>query len=80
MASFDRETVDYRMADTPAELGQVCEEVAGVERFAFDTETTGLDARTARIVGMSFSTREGTGWYVPVPLAAPDAAQSEDRP
>ena len=78
MASFDPEKVDYRMADTPAAWAQVCEEVAGVERFAFDTETTGLDARTARIVGMSFSTREGSGWYVPVPLGAPDSRQSED--
>ena len=78
MASFDPEKVDYRMANTPADWAHVCEEVAGVERFAFDTETTGLDARKARIVGMSFSTREGSGWYVPVPLGAPDAPQSED--
>ena len=27
---------------------------------------------------MSFSTRPGTGWYVPVPLGSPDAPQSED--
>ena len=78
MASFDPEKVDYRMANTPVDWAHVCEEVAGVERFAFDTETTGLDARKARIVGMSFSTREGSGWYVPVPLGAPDAPQSED--
>ena len=78
MASFDPDKVDYRMADSPAAWAEVCAEVAGVERFAFDTETTGLDARTARIVGMSFSTREGSGWYVPVPLGAPDVPQSED--
>ena len=54
-------------------------ELAGHTRFAFDTETTGLDARTARIVGMSFSTKPGTGWYVPVPLGAPDKPQREDQ-
>jgi len=78
LASFDAEKVDYRMADTPELWAQVCAEVAGVDRFAFDTETTGLDARTARIVGMSFSTRPGTGWYVPVPLGAADTPQSQD--
>ena len=78
MDAFDPDKVDYRMADTPEAWAEVCAEVAGVNRFAFDTETTGLDARTARIVGMSFSTRPGTGWYVPVPLGSPDALQSED--
>ena len=46
--------------------------ITAADRFAFDTETTGLDARTARLVGMSFSLGEGTGWYVPVPLGAPN--------
>ena len=64
--AFDPDKVDYRMADTPEAWAELCAEVAGVDRFAFDTETTSLDARTARIVGMSFST-EGSGWYVPVP-------------
>ena len=76
--AFDTDKVDYRMADTPEAWAELCAELAGVDRFAFDTETTGLDARTARIVGMSFSTRPGTGWYVPVPLGSPDAPQSED--
>ena len=76
--AFDADKVDYRMADTPEAWAELCAEVAGVDRFAFDTETTGLDARTARIVGMSFSTRPGTGWYVPVPLGSPDVPQSED--
>ncbi|MGB1073137.1 MAG: 5'-3' exonuclease H3TH domain-containing protein, partial [Flavobacteriales bacterium] len=76
--SIDRETVDYRMADTPELRGELIAQLQAADRFAFDTETTGLDARTARLVGMSFSVAEGTGWYVPVPLGSPDAAQSED--
>ncbi len=35
--------------------------------WAFDTETTGLDPRHDRLVGMSFATAAGTAWYVPVP-------------
>ncbi len=76
--AFDAEKVDYRMADTPELWAEVCKEVAGADRFAFDTETTGLDARTARMVGMSFSTKAGSGWYVPVPLGEAEALQSQD--
>ena len=35
--------------------------------WAFDTETTGLDPRHDRLVGMSFATAPGKAWYVPVP-------------
>jgi DNA polymerase I len=36
------------------------------DRFAFDTETDGLDPVGSRLVGMSFSWEHGTGYYVPV--------------
>jgi len=36
------------------------------ELFAFDTETTSLNALQAEIVGASFSDRAGTGAYVPL--------------
>lgn len=75
---FDAEQVDYRLADTAEARAALIRELEGAPRFAFDTETTGLDARTARIVGMSFSTNPGTGWYVPVPLGNPDVPQQED--
>jgi len=41
----------------------------------FDTETTGVDALTAGLVGMSFSWEKGKGFYVPVP-ANRDEAQA----
>jgi DNA polymerase-1 len=37
------------------------------KEICFDTETTGLDANQADIVGMSFSIKAGTGFYVPCP-------------
>ena len=76
--SFDAEKTDYRLADNAETRAALIQELSSVSRFAFDTETTGLDARTARLVGMSFSTAEGTGWYVPVPLGSPDQPQCED--
>ena len=35
--------------------------------FCFDTETTGIDAVVAEIVGMSFSYENHTGYYIPMP-------------
>lgn len=35
--------------------------------FCFDTETTGLDKLTARILGISFSFEKGTGYYISMP-------------
>lgn len=36
------------------------------DAFSFDTETTGLDYMSCNIVGISFSTAAGNGWYVPL--------------
>mgnify|MGYP003322367285 FL=1 len=33
----------------------------------FDTETTGLDALQAELVGIAFSWEKGTGYYLPFP-------------
>jgi DNA polymerase-1 len=35
-------------------------------RFAFDTETTGLDPLRADLVGLSFAVNPGSAWYIPV--------------
>ena len=75
---FDAEAVDYRLADTADKRSALLQALSEADRFAFDTETTGLDARTARIVGMSFSVKPGSGWYVPVPLGDPSKPQRED--
>ncbi len=43
------------------------------DAFAFDTETTSLDAMQAEIVGVSFTDRAGTGAYVPLAHNYPGA-------
>ena len=35
--------------------------------ISFDTETTGIDANNAELVGLSFSLQPGEGYYVPLP-------------
>ena len=47
--------------------------------FAFDTETTSLDALQAEIVGVSFSDRAGAGAYVPLAHAYPGAPAQLER-
>src|SRR5690606_10165000 len=42
------------------------------EAVCFDTETTGTDANTAEIIGMSFAVEAYKAWYVPIPLNQED--------
>ena len=37
------------------------------KEICFDTETTGIDANDAELVGLSFSIKPGDAWYVPCP-------------
>ena len=58
---------DYRLVQTLDEAAALARELEAAPKFAFDTETTSTDARTARLVGMSFATAPGKAWYVAVP-------------
>ena len=58
---------DYRLVQTLDEAAALARELEAAPKFAFDTETTSTDARTARLVGMSFATEKGKAWYVAVP-------------
>ncbi|MCW5899968.1 MAG: DNA polymerase I [Flavobacteriales bacterium] len=64
---------EYRIAATAAEQDALAKELAGLERFCFDTETTSIDERHAELVGLSFSWKAHTGWYVPVPADRAEA-------
>lgn len=56
----------YRcVVDRPA-LEAMAERLASAERIALDTETTGTDPVQASLVGISFSSRAGEGFYLPV--------------
>ncbi|MFM7218592.1 MAG: DNA polymerase I, partial [Bacteroidota bacterium] len=58
---------EYRIAEGPDAIDALLKELVSCKAFCFDTETTGLDAHRADLVGLSFSTDAHTGWYVPVP-------------
>jgi len=64
---------EYYIASTATEQEELARLLAEKERFCFDTETTSLDERHADLVGLSFSWKAHTGWYVPVPLERKEA-------
>ncbi|MCG3132275.1 MAG: DNA polymerase I [Phycisphaerae bacterium] len=60
----------YELVDTPEALEAMCAELRRAGRFAFDTETTGLNPVHAKLVGASFATAAGRAWYVAVRSSA----------
>jgi DNA polymerase-1 len=56
----------YKLIVNETDFKKLCEKLASVERFAFDTETTSLDALRAHLVGLSFSWGNGDAAYIPV--------------
>jgi DNA polymerase-1 len=65
----------YTCVRTEAQLASLLQELTAVGEWSFDTETTGLDARHDRLVGMSFATAPGRAWYVPVPAEEAERAR-----
>jgi len=57
----------YELIDSPEKIDQLISSLHNEKEICFDTETTGLDANQASIVGMSFSVKEGTASYVACP-------------
>lgn len=57
---------DYVLVNTEEAMKALAQQLQQLDEFAFDTETSSLDPLTCEIVGMSFSTKPGNGWYVPV--------------
>lgn len=51
----------------------------GAKLIAFDTETTGIDAQQAQLVGLSFAVQAGEAAYVPLAHSYLDAPQQLDR-
>ncbi len=68
---------DYTLVKTEAEARALAKTLEAAPKFAFDTETTSMDARTADLVGMSFATAPGRAWYVAVPPHASAAASAQ---
>ncbi|MFT4176949.1 MAG: DNA polymerase I [Luteolibacter sp.] len=65
----------YHLADTPELQQQLFAELKRQPSFCFDTETTGLDRFTSRLLGIAFSWKAHEAWYLPItdlPSQLPD--------
>ena len=57
----------YQTIQTSQEEEMLLEWLLQQKSVCFDTETTGLDELTAELVGIAFSWKKGTGYYLPFP-------------
>lgn len=58
---------DYQLVDTAEKRKKLIQELEKQDSFCFDTETDSLDALTTNLVGLAFSYKKGTAFYVAIP-------------
>jgi DNA polymerase-1 len=77
---FDTPTSYNAVTDWPA-FEQLIVKISSAELVAVDTETTSIDARAAKIVGISFATEVGQAFYIPLRhsyAGAPEQLPAQD--
>ncbi|HEX3166844.1 MAG TPA: DNA polymerase I [Chitinophagaceae bacterium] len=57
----------YETVQDNAAIKKLVAELKKHTEICFDTETTGIDANEAELVGLSFSINPGEAWYIPCP-------------
>jgi DNA polymerase-1 len=62
----DSADCDYQLVLDEKKLKALVKEIRAAGKFAIDTETTSVDAMQAKLVGISMSCADKTGYYVPV--------------
>lgn len=65
--NIDNTPHHYELVEGDEACRKLAAELAKAKTLSFDTETTGIDATQADLVGISFSVKEHEGYYVPVP-------------
>ncbi len=58
---------DYQLVDSLDKMQALRDTLLKAEAICLDTETTSPESMRAKLVGLSFSVKEGQAWYVPVP-------------
>lgn len=57
----------YEAVEGDGAIKKLVAELKKYDEICFDTETTGVDANVAELVGLSFSVKPGEAYYVPCP-------------
>ena len=58
---------NYTLVNTDEEINALISKLLNETEISFDTETTSIDANLAKLVGISFTLKPGSGYYVPLP-------------
>ncbi len=58
---------DYRLVEGDAAIDELIAALMTEPEISFDTETTGIDAHQADLLGLSFAVKKAEGFYVPLP-------------
>ncbi len=66
---------DYQIVDSPESRASLIKNLKKQKAICFDTETTGLNARSALPLGVAFSFAAGKGFYATIPE---DSKQAQD--
>jgi len=69
--NFQNTPHEYELVESEGEMQLLLDALKANKEISFDTETTSIDANDAELVGLSFSVKPGSGWYVPVPADKP---------
>lgn len=70
---------DYVLVETAEQRADLIKLLLTQEKISFDTETTGTDANMADLVGLSFSIKPGSGYYIPVSAVREEAQAIVDE-
>ncbi len=68
----------YKLVDNENEMRELCQKFLSAKTLSLDTETTGTDAMTAELVGLSFAVEEFEAYYIPVPPEREEAQKIVD--
>lgn len=68
----------YKLVDNENEMRTLSQKFLSAKTLSLDTETTGTDAMTAELVGLSFAVEEFEAYYIPVPPEREEAQKIVD--
>ena len=67
LTKYNKGDFDYQLIDTEDKRKEIIDLFFTNDFLSLDTETTGTDPISAKLVGLSFSIRENQAFYVPIP-------------
>ena len=67
LTKYNKADFDYQLIDTEEKRKKIFDLFLTNDFLSLDTETTGTDPISAKLVGLSFSIRENQAFYVPIP-------------